>query len=279
MPLKKGEKFGFCTTCTCDVNDVNISHGGKSDTKVHIASKKHQRYVRAVNDQPSLASFVRSDSDFGVIRAECLFTAFLVEHDVPLSVNDRTGPLFRKIFPKCKEAKLYACGRTKTRSVVQEVAASVANPLLDALNVEVFSISVDGSNNWDMQFYPTIDIYFVEETSRIESRLLCLRAIRGKLTDHIIGNWILDEMMSQNLPLENLLAMSSGSAHVMDAKKSVTIVLREAQRSLIGVGCSCHLINLAAQKGALCLPVKVGDALVDILFYLDKSLKWKDQGV
>lgn len=234
--------------------------------------------MRAADNQPRLAGFVRNDSDFGVIRAECLFTAFLVEHNIPLSVSDHAGPLFRKMFPKCEEAKRYASGRTKTTAIVREMAANAETPLLDALKHQVFSIAVDGSNNRDTQLYPIVATYFVRETSRVESRLLCLGAIQGEATGQKIGNLILDEMKSRNLPLENLLAMSSDNANVMVGRKnSVATVLREAQPALIGVGCPCHLINLAAQKGASCLPVKVDEALVDIFFYLEKSSKRKDR--
>lgn len=37
VPYKKGEKFGFCNTCMCD---VSVSHGGKADIKLHIVSRK-----------------------------------------------------------------------------------------------------------------------------------------------------------------------------------------------------------------------------------------------
>lgn len=48
VPSKKSEKFGFFATCACD---VNVSHFGKSDYKVHIASKKDKRCVRAPDEQ------------------------------------------------------------------------------------------------------------------------------------------------------------------------------------------------------------------------------------
>lgn len=54
-------------------------------------------------------------------------------------------------------------------------------------------------------------------------------------------------------------------------------VLKEAQDNLIVVGCPCHLINLAAEKGAACLPAKFDEVLVDIFYYLEKSAKRKDR--
>ncbi|KAG0438800.1 hypothetical protein HPB47_016871 [Ixodes persulcatus] len=52
VPSKKGEKFGLFHTCMCD---VSVSHGGKADIKLHIASRKHQGYVRAADNQSNLA--------------------------------------------------------------------------------------------------------------------------------------------------------------------------------------------------------------------------------
>lgn len=38
----KGEKFGFCTMCACD---LNVSHGDEFDIKIYITTKKHQGYM------------------------------------------------------------------------------------------------------------------------------------------------------------------------------------------------------------------------------------------
>lgn len=212
VPSKKGDKFGFCRTCTCD---VNVSHGGKADIKLHIASRKHQGYVRAADNQSNLVSFFQSDNDHGAIRAECLFTAFLVEHNIPLSVSDHAGPLFRKMFPKADEAKRYACGRTKTTAIVGEMAANAEVPMLDALKRRAFSIAVDGTSNRDSQLYPIVATYYVEETRKVESRLLCLETIEGEASGRKIGNLILDVLKSRDLPIANCLAMSADNANVV----------------------------------------------------------------
>ncbi|KAL3244110.1 hypothetical protein MRX96_047301 [Rhipicephalus microplus] len=60
-------------------------------------------------------------------------------------------------------------------------------------------------------------------------------------------------------------------------KNGVAAGLKEAQDNLIVVGCPCHLINLAAEKGAACLPAKFDEVLVDIFYYLKKSAKRKDR--
>jgi hypothetical protein len=53
-------------------------------------------------------------------------------------------------------------------------------------------------------------------------------------------------------------------------------VLKREIEKLFFKGCPCHLINLAAEKGAACLPVKVDEYLLDIFLCLEKSAKRKD---
>lgn len=104
ISLKKGEKFAFCSMYT--------SCGGKADLKLHITLLKHQGYMQSVSTGGDLGSFLQNDGDNSVIHAECLFTAFLVEHNIPLSRSDRAGPLFRKMFPKAmKQSAIYLEGQ------------------------------------------------------------------------------------------------------------------------------------------------------------------------
>lgn len=50
-------------------------------------------------------------SDFQVIRSEVLFTGFLVEHNLPMSVADHAGPLFKQMFPDSAVASQYRRAR------------------------------------------------------------------------------------------------------------------------------------------------------------------------
>ncbi|KAH6936424.1 hypothetical protein HPB50_017066 [Hyalomma asiaticum] len=147
---RKGDKYGFCTTCACD---VSVSHGGKADIKVHIASQKHQNYVRAADRQGNIGSFFQKSCEDSVIHTECLFKGFLVEHNLPLSLSDQAGPLFRKMFPKCEDAKRYGCGHRKTTAIVGEMAAHTGNTMVEALKRRAFTLAVDGSNNSGLQMY------------------------------------------------------------------------------------------------------------------------------
>ena len=74
-------------------------------------------------------------------KAEALFTAFLVEHNLPLSVADHAGPLFKEMFPDSAIAKKYKCGRTKTREVVTVLATEAREETIEAVQKQPFSLS------------------------------------------------------------------------------------------------------------------------------------------
>lgn len=97
--LKKSNKsdhHAFCTECGVD---FSVAHAGKGDIINHVRSKKHNENSRSKAQTSKIHDFFENNSDSKVIRAECLVTAFLVEHNLPLSCADHVGPLLRKIFP------------------------------------------------------------------------------------------------------------------------------------------------------------------------------------
>uniref|UniRef100_A0A224YRF7 Uncharacterized protein n=1 Tax=Rhipicephalus zambeziensis TaxID=60191 RepID=A0A224YRF7_9ACAR len=154
----KGDKYEFCTTCACD---VSVSHGGKANIKVHIPSQKHQNYVSAAEGQGDIGSFFHKSCEDSAIRTECQFTGLLLEHNLPLSVSDHAGPLFRKLFLKREDAKQYGCGCTKTTAIVGEMAADAENAKVEALKRRAFAIAVDGSNDSGSQMFPIVATYNV----------------------------------------------------------------------------------------------------------------------
>ena len=48
-------------------------------------------------------------NDFSIINAESLFTAFLTEHNVLISISNHAGPLFQKMFPDSNIAAKHRC--------------------------------------------------------------------------------------------------------------------------------------------------------------------------
>lgn len=83
---------------------------GRSRTAHRLAETLRIRAIRGYSTLGNLGGFLQNDGDNSaefctVIRAKCLFTAFFVKHNIPLSMSDHTALLFQKMFPKCNEVK------------------------------------------------------------------------------------------------------------------------------------------------------------------------------
>ena len=92
-----------------------------------------------------------------VARAEGLFAAFIVEHNVPIAVADHAAQLFRSMFPDSKIAKKFSSARTKTRQTLGAIAANVRKETIAAVQQRPFSLSTDGSNDkGSEQLYPVL---------------------------------------------------------------------------------------------------------------------------
>ncbi|KAH6943803.1 hypothetical protein HPB50_027368 [Hyalomma asiaticum] len=153
----------------------------QADMKMHIASQKHTNYVIAAEGQDTTGSFFQKSCEESAIRAQCLFAGFLAEHNLPLSVSNHAGPLFRKMFPKCEDAKWYGCGRLKATAIVWEMAAGAENTM-EALKRRAFAITVDGSNDSGPQMCPIVATHYVEESRNMERTLLCLQELHVEAT-------------------------------------------------------------------------------------------------
>ena len=92
---KRGENYAFCTCCS---SDISISHGGINDIRKHINAKKHQANSEAAKGS-TISDFLAStsSSNVSVIRAETLFTDFIIEHSLPISVADHATKLFKNV--------------------------------------------------------------------------------------------------------------------------------------------------------------------------------------
>ncbi|KAH6927356.1 hypothetical protein HPB50_002317 [Hyalomma asiaticum] len=117
-----------------------------------------------------------------------------------------------------------------------------------------------------------IVVTYIDESRNVESQLLYLQELHGEATGQNIGNLVLDALKWHGVLVENCIAFPVDNANVMVGKRnSVAAVLKEAQENLIVYDCPCHLIKLAAEKGAACLPAKFDEVLMGIMYFLEKS--------
>ena len=91
---------------------------------------EHKGYVKASEKQRKLTAHLHQK----VLKAELLFSGFLVEHNLPLSTADHTAKLFRNIIPDSKIVNRYRYGCMKTRHML---TGAVAKQITDNLKEEL----------------------------------------------------------------------------------------------------------------------------------------------
>lgn len=270
----KGEKFAFCEICRCD---FSISHAGKYDIARHIKSAKHSEHFKNFSSSSKINTFFKNDTQFDVSQAELLFTSFLIEHNVPLSAADHAGPLFRKMFPDSDIAKKYGCARTKTTALLKEMACNEMEKVTECIKLGPFSAACDGSNDTEHKMYPIVVTFYNPVKEAVQTSLLSLSNLVGDSTGENISKLILYEFERLGVPKENCIAFMADNAAVMQGKKNGVVThLKNQHQNMIAMGCACHLLNLASEKGTAALPIKIDEILVDIFYYLNKSSKRKE---
>ena len=102
-PGKMDKVFALCTVCG---SDFSVAHAGEKDINRHKDTSEHKEYVDAAQQHRKLTSFGANSTtahlDQNVVKAELLFSGFLVKHNLPLSTADHAGTLFKNMCPDLK---------------------------------------------------------------------------------------------------------------------------------------------------------------------------------
>ena len=107
---------------------------------------------------------------------------------------------------------------------------------------------------------------------RSHRRYYRFQSAKDLLQEKTFFNLIEAEFKAHKIPWENCLALGADNAPVMVGRdKGVYGHMSRKNPSIFMAGCVCHLIHIAAEKGAACLPLDVSQLLIDAYYYLDKS--------
>ena len=83
---QRGENYARCTLCSAD---FSISHSGIFDVSRHVESGKHRSIAESKSSNHNIKQFMSSE-DLSVIRAETLWTDYIVKHNLPFASSDDT---------------------------------------------------------------------------------------------------------------------------------------------------------------------------------------------
>jgi hypothetical protein len=99
---------------------------------------------------------------FNTSKAEVLAAKFIVEHNLPISVSDHLGPLFRQMFPDSTIAKNYASAHTKTNCIMSDaIAPPMQQELVSQMKNGPFSLAIDGSSDNDLEKMNPLTVTFI----------------------------------------------------------------------------------------------------------------------
>ena len=129
--------------------EINISHGRKHDTEVHVASAKQKSNKASAGKTHCCCheQQVKSDDDLQVIHAETLMTQFIAELNLPLTSADTFMKIVKHMFPDSKVTQQFHCGRNKTTCLVTELTKNQQATLVEKMKPGPFSLSTDSSND------------------------------------------------------------------------------------------------------------------------------------
>jgi hypothetical protein len=216
-----------------------------------------------------------------IIAAEVKFTAFIVEHNLPIAVADLAGPLFTSMFPDSKIAAKNGCARTKTTAIINNALSDdVTKPVVSAVQTLPFTLSVDGSNDTGVEkLYPMTIRIWDTASGLVKTRFLEMCLVKDGTAEGIFGE--LDkEFVKMNIPYANCVGLSVDNASVNVGRlKSLKTLMLKKNPALFTLGCPCHMIHNAGNAAGKAFCESTGfnieDLCVDIYYHFEYSSKRK----
>ena len=205
------------------------------------------------------------------IRAEVLFSGFLVEHNLPLATADHISKLFKYMFPDSKIESKYKYGRAKTSHILTgTVAKNVMKDIKEDIIAEHwFGLAAHGSSE-DDKFLPVLIRHIGKDSGLVETSLLDMPDINSCSTAEQMFETCDTVIKSFSVDLNNCVSYSSDNTNSMIGKrnsllKRITNV--QGNQKTFDVGCPCHLAHLCAGKGGKELSVNVEDFVINLYYH------------
>ena len=274
-PSLDGPTSAYCSYCRVN---FDISHSGQYDIVRHCSNETHNEYVKKAKGNQSISSMFARDvstlQDMQVIKAETLFTDFIVDLNLPITAADRITKVVKNAFPDSKIAAKYECGRTKTTALVKCLAEDVEDDIVVKMKSGPYCLSTDGSNDQRNKQFPVVISLPNSDGHGVHQSLLSVPILKDRGTGENIFKVVYSEITKRGIPFENCLAFGTDNANVMvGTSKGVWAYLLKKNKNLHLAGCPCHLLHHAAEKAQSSFPFSMDDILVTVYYYLDKSSK------
>ncbi|KAI5700160.1 hypothetical protein M8J75_015068 [Diaphorina citri] len=244
-------KTAFCLKCKRHLR------GSKTQMYRHCQNPRHLRHQ---------SDFIKTPSEDSV-KSALRLSAFIAEHDLPLSVMDHFPSLMKSVALDSDIVKTVNCNATKTEFLIKNVLAiDRLNDLSNKLLSTVFSIIVDEAVDIFSNKSAALAVrYYDGDTRTVEESFLTI--IDG--TNHNLFQSIVDFFSSINVPLTNLLGFAADSCNPWLGKYStVQNKLLQVNPYLYISGCVHHSFQYCVSDASSKLPHSYEKLCHDIYDYM-----------
>ena len=95
-PSRKGNNHAYCSICS---TDFSIAASGKYDINKHIRTAKHRSSAECKETNRPITQFLSPlSTNYDVIRAETLWTLYVVENNMPFVSSDGFCDVVKSMF-------------------------------------------------------------------------------------------------------------------------------------------------------------------------------------
>ena len=156
-----------------------------------------------------------------VIKAETMFSNWLVHQNLPLSAADEFSKMMGKMFPDSKKAKFYSSECTKTTIIVKGALFPEKNVVVKSqCQTGVFALLCDGGSGQrgeNKDFIILVRI-FDKAQNEVKTRFLDM-SICNHATGQNLSKCIESALHSRNIPWYNMIAFNTDTAKCHVRKK------------------------------------------------------------
>lgn len=240
-------------------NRISFRLSGTAQLDQHLDTKKHKENVRASSTTRSAANFMIprfTRLEEKVHACEGALAFHVTVHHQSFRSQDCTSVLLREIFGDSEIAQKMTCARTKTEAIVCNVIAPHVVEIVDKQLAKALyvSISTDASNHGHIKLFPIVVQFFDYIENGIQVRMLDLIETTNEKADTVakaLENVADDHAIKPKLTCYTADNTNTnfGGLNRAGSKNIHTIMKKNLNPNILGVGCSAHILHNAAQHG------------------------------
>lgn len=274
--IKKG-RYNDEILCSMCNSYINIGHGGRSDIRDHLKSKKHIQKISNASSSQNIGNYFISSSspeNNKIAIAELTIAYHTVKHHQSFRSADCGNKLYPALFADSKIATKFSSARTKSAALINGILGPYAleTVITEARTKTFYSISTDASNHKAIKMFPVILQYFSEKEGILQ-KLVRLDHLNDEKAE-TIANYCIETVRKLNLESSCCTAFCGDNANTNFGglqRRGVNNIFFKLKRnfaaSIEGIGCPAHILHNCVQTAADTLKIDVECIVLKIYNY------------